>query len=275
MDKIQIQNLEIYAHHGVFSEETFLGQKFLISMILFLDTRKAGKTDDLSKSVSYADICKFVETLFVKENYKLIETCAEKVAESILLAFPLIRKIDICIKKPWAPIGSHLDYVAVEIQRQWHKAYLGLGSNLGNKKKNLETAIQLLSSDTTKVKKISQFYETKPVGYTQQDDFLNCVLEIETLLPPSELMDYVLEIEKELKRERTIHWGPRTLDIDILLYDNLISEEEHVLLPHPRMTERLFVLVPLAEIAPFAIHPLTHQPILFLKEKLEKENPDF
>lgn len=271
MDKIIIQDLELYGYHGVFPEENFLGQKFLISMELFLDFQQAGKQDDLNLSVSYAEICKFVETEFLNTRFKLIEACAESIAQKILLQYSLIQKIKLEIKKPWAPIGSHLSHVSVKIERGWHKAYLGLGSNMGNKEENLNQAIALLKTETTLVTKASSFIETKPVGYIDQDDFLNCAIEIKTLLSPLELVHFALEAEKKLKRERLIHWGPRTIDIDILLYDTIITENETILIPHPRMTERLFVLVPLSEIAPYAIHPLENKRILALKENLMQQ----
>lgn len=131
------------------------------------------------------------------------------------------------------------------------KAYLSLGSNLGNKKENIDQALHLLSiKDQIKIKKISSYYETEPVGYKDQDWFLNIVTEIETALEPYSLLKYCNLIEQKLKRKRTIKWGPRTIDIDILLYENFSSNDEVLIIPHGRMTERAFVMVPLYEIAP-------------------------
>jgi len=116
--------------------------------------------------------------------------------------------------------------------------------------------------------KTSEFYETKPIGYTDQDNFINCVFEIKTLLSPLELVRYLLSIEKELKRERVIKWGPRTLDLDVLLYDDLITCDEEIIIPHPRMQERLFVLKPLSEIAPYIVHPILNKRVMELEKEL-------
>jgi len=130
------------------------------------------------------------------------------------------------------------------------KAYLGLGSNMGDTQKNIDTAITLLKhTEGIEVIRQSSYYETEPVGYTDQEWFLNIVLEIKTDLAPKDLLKVCQGIENELKRKRIIRWGPRTIDVDILLYENYTSDEEYLTIPHPRMTERAFVMVPLYEIA--------------------------
>lgn len=117
MDKIRIQDLEIYAKHGVFPEENVLGQKFLVSMALHMDTRAAGETDALEDSVDYGAVCHLVNRVMQENTFKLIERAAEVVAESVLAQFPLVQRIQVEIKKPWAPIGLPLNYVSVEIDR--------------------------------------------------------------------------------------------------------------------------------------------------------------
>lgn len=131
------------------------------------------------------------------------------------------------------------------------KAYLGLGGNIGNRKSNIDEAICLLENhNEVTITKYSSYYETEPIGYEQQDWFLNVVVEIETILMPYELLALCNAVEKQLKRIRLIRWGPRTIDIDILLYEGFESKEEKLIIPHPRMTERAFVIIPLMEIAP-------------------------
>ncbi|MEQ2129783.1 2-amino-4-hydroxy-6-hydroxymethyldihydropteridine diphosphokinase [Caldanaerobacter subterraneus] len=131
------------------------------------------------------------------------------------------------------------------------EVYLSLGSNLGDREKYLKEAVKRLKSNKNIVlKKLSPIYETKPVGYLEQDNFLNAAILIETDLTPYELLDVTTSIEAELKRERTIKWGPRTIDIDILLYDGLILNDEKLTIPHPHMWERAFVLIPLRDINP-------------------------
>ncbi len=127
--------------------------------------------------------------------------------------------------------------------------YLGLGSNLGDRKKNLDLAVEKISqlSDTIIIKR-SNIYETDPVGYLEQDKFLNAVVKIETSLKPVELLQSLQNIEYELKRTREIHWGPRTIDIDILLYDQISMDLPELKIPHPRMFEREFVMIPLRDV---------------------------
>lgn len=270
MDKMYIKDLEVYAYHGVNIEEKNMGQRFLISIDLWLNLREAGKSDDLSKTVNYAELCHNVEKEFTKTKYDLIETCIEQLAQYILLNYEPVEKVKILLKKPWAPIGKPLDYAAVEIERSWHNAFIGLGSNIGNKKQNLEEAIEFMNIETTRVIKLSNFYTTKPVGYTEQDDFLNCAVEIKTLLTPKELIEFLLNIEKELRRERIVRWGPRTIDLDVLLYDDIITSLEEIIIPHPRMHERLFVLKPLSDIAPYMMHPILNKRIIELEEEAIK-----
>lgn len=266
MDKIYIKDLEVYGHHGVFQEEKTLGQRFLISLELSLNLREAGTTDDLTKTVHYGELCHKVEEEFNKESYNLIEKATEKLAEFILLEYDLVQNVKVKIKKPWAPIGKPLQYVAVEVDRSRHTAYIGVGGNMGDKEKNVRAALELINnSHHTKITKTSKFYETKPVGYLQQEDFLNCAIEIKTLLNPLELVTFLLSIEKELKRERVIRWGPRTVDLDVLLYDDIISSSEEIIIPHPRMQERMFVLESLCDIAPYVMHPILNKPIIQIK----------
>ncbi|MCE5286888.1 MAG: 2-amino-4-hydroxy-6-hydroxymethyldihydropteridine diphosphokinase [Pelosinus sp.] len=265
MDKIYISDLEIYAYHGVFSEEKMLGQKFFISLELTVDLRSAGKTDALDKTVNYAELCDVVEKVFTSKKHDLIEKCAEELAEAILMKQPLVNEVKITIKKPWAPIGKHVNYVAVEITRCWHTAYISLGSNMGDKEQNIREALKLLTSAAIKVTKVSALYTTKPVGYTEQDDFLNGCAEIKTLFTPNELLAFMLEIEHKLKRERIIKWGPRTIDLDIVLFEKAVIAEEDLMIPHPRMHERMFVLEPLCEIAPYQLHPVLGKSIYELK----------
>lgn len=142
------------------------------------------------------------------------------------------------------------------------KAFLGLGSNIGEREAQLDEAIKILNNfEGIKVTQVSDIYETEPVGYTEQPNFLNLCVEIETTLAPRELLSCCLETEQQLHRVRVVRWGPRTLDVDILLYGNQIIEEENLTVPHPRMNERSFVLIPLNDIASNEIEPRSNQTI--------------
>ena len=272
MDKIIIENLEIIAEHGVFKEEKFLGQKFIISVEMITDTREAGKTGNLNASTHYGFVADDIEKVFTSRSFDLIETCAEKIAEMILTKYPLISQVKITVKKPWAPIRKHFDFVAVEITRKWHTAYLSLGTNMGDKKRNLLEAIEKIENlENTKVTAQSTIVETEPFGYTDQDMFLNACLEVKTLFTPQELLEKLLDIELQMGRKRIIKWGPRIIDLDILFFDDEIIQDKNLAVPHPWICERMFVLEPLCEIAPNLVHPLERKTVGTLKRLLEKE----
>ena len=154
-------------------------------------------------------------------------------------------------------------------------AYLGLGTNLGDRPANLERARVLLDSTPgINVDRVSSIYETEPWGFTDQPRFLNCAAEITTSQSPSLLLDSVKAIERELGRTPTFRYGPRPIDIDILLYgDRLIHwEAPDLQIPHLRMAERAFVLVPLAQIAGHVLHPLSRVPISELVKRLGEDS---
>ena len=135
------------------------------------------------------------------------------------------------------------------------RVFLGLGSNLGDRAYYLKGAISALASSTIKIVAMSGIYETEPWGVMDQPLYWNQVIEVDTTLEPLELLHVCQEIELQLGRERKVHWGSRTIDIDLLLYDNRVSESEELRLPHPYLEERAFVIAPLREIAPKLVLP--------------------
>ncbi len=141
-------------------------------------------------------------------------------------------------------------------------AYIGLGSNLGDRLDNLKQAVILLLEDkSNKLYSCSGVYETDPVGGPEQDRFLNSCILVKTSLSPTVLLNKMLAVETELKRIRKERWGPRTIDLDLLVYDNITMNTPFLQLPHPRLTERDFVLVPLADIAPDLVIPNTGEKV--------------
>ena len=145
--------------------------------------------------------------------------------------------------------------------------YLSLGSNIGDREAHLREAIAQLGA-VGRVTAISSIYETEPVEFTRQSNFLNCAVALETNLPPSDLMSRLLDIERTLGRERIQRKGPRTIDIDVLLCGDLVLESANLTIPHPAMAQRRFVLEPLAEIAPEVVHPVAKKTIRQLLEEL-------
>lgn len=139
-------------------------------------------------------------------------------------------------------------------------AYIGIGSNIGDKKANCRAAIEFLG-ECGSVTRVSSLYYTEPVGYREQEDFINAAAAVETNLSPEQLLRSCHSIEDRLGRKRTIRWGPRTVDLDILLYGDLVMSDPELVIPHPLMAQRKFVLVPLAEIAADVTHPVLRKKI--------------
>lgn len=147
-------------------------------------------------------------------------------------------------------------------------AYVALGSNLGDRRANLRTAIEKLRGHKIDVADVSTFFTTKPYGVTDQPDFLNAVCRVETDLAPLELLHVLLAVEQEMGRVRKRHWGERNIDLDLLLYDDVCMNTPELTLPHPDMQNRDFVLLPLAELDYELVHPTLHKTIGQLQEEL-------
>lgn len=151
--------------------------------------------------------------------------------------------------------------------------YVGLGSNLNDKIKNLNEAIDLIAENSRiNVLGRSSIYQTEPVGIKEQPYFLNMVLEIETALSPFELLDFLQGVERTMARKKEIRWGPRNIDLDLLLYEDEVINSEKLILPHPRMHLRKFVLMPLAEVARDKIHPVYKKTITNLLQNLKEDS---
>lgn len=150
------------------------------------------------------------------------------------------------------------------------KVFIALGTNLGERLANLRDAINALAPDV-RVLRESNIYETPAWGYTDQPAFLNMVVEAETSLHPRALLDYLKKREAELGRVKNFKYGPRHIDLDILFYDDLVFEDERLQIPHPRLYERAFVLVPLADLAPDLVHPVLGKDVKSLLSMLDRD----
>jgi dihydroneopterin aldolase len=209
-DAIFVNGLALHAYHGVMQHEAKVGQTFKLDLLLDIDLAEASRTDKLKNTVSYDTVVKIASEAFCSRRYKLVEAAAGAVASAVLDGFPQVRRIRVTVHKPHAPIAATFDDVGVVIERSRIKQD-------GN-----------------------------------QPPFINAVIEVATDLEPHVLLSRTQDSERALGRDRAKqrHWGPRTIDLDMLLYDDRIINDERLTLPHPRMLERAFVLVPLAEIAP-------------------------
>ncbi len=272
MDFVEIKDLIVFAHHGVFQQEKELGQKFVVSVRLYLDMESAVRNDDVHKSVHYGEAALEITKFLQAENYNLIETAAGRLAEFLLMSYPTVKKVQIRLAKPWAPVGLPLNEVAINLSRGWKPALVALGSNMGDRAAHIESALTAMDENQAiRLLASSELTETAPYGVTDQDDFLNGAIYIETILSPHALLAFLQQLENESGRERTRHWGPRTLDLDLIYYSDHILHSDKLTLPHPEMQKRDFVLEPICEITPNYIDPRYGIPVSELLVKLKEK----
>ena len=259
MDLIKIRGLKVDACHGVLDSERVNKQPFIFDADLELDFFGAAKDDDLNKTVNYAEVCASIVDTASKNSFLLIEKLAYECAFGILDGYP-VQGVKLTVWKPDAPIEQKFDSVGVTVCCRRERALLSLGSSIGDKKGYLDFAIERLNSTRgVKVKKVSAYIQTAPYGGVAQNSFLNCAAEIQTYLSPRALLEAIHAIESEAKRERTVRWGDRTLDIDIVFYGDKIICGDDLVIPHKDYKNRPFVLGPLKEIAPDFVCPLTRK----------------
>lgn len=269
-DEIRIERLEVFAHHGVYPEETKNGQYFYVNAVLHTDVHQAGSEDALERTVNYGTVCRFITDWMQENTCLLLEAVAQRLSQALLLEYRTLAALELEICKPHAPIRLPFGNVSVKVRRSWHRAYIAVGSNMGDRKTYILSGIQALKVHPLIVlKKVSEMIVTRPYGGVEQEDFLNGALEIETLLEPEELLAALHEIENAAGRKRTVRWGPRTLDLDILFYDRICYESEKLTIPHVDLENRAFVLKPMAEIAPYFRHPVSGKTIAVLLRELE------
>lgn len=255
-DRIELTGIRAVGTIGVLPEEQQRPQPFEIDVVIELDARRAGRTDDLEHSVDYGVAVELATKVIEGERALLLERVAARIAEDIL-ALARVDAVEVVVKKLRPPLPQDVVSTAVRVrrrrpdlvhfERKLTTAYVALGSNLGDRHEHLRFAVLNLPG----VRATSGVYETDPVGGPDdQGPYLNMVAEIETRMNPFELLDCCRRIEAGAGRERKVRWGPRTLDVDVLLYGDVAISSEELTIPHPRMWERRFVLAPLNEIAP-------------------------
>lgn len=273
MDKIRVEGIEFYAYHGVLKSEKELGQIFSVDCEFTIDAVCC--SDDLNNTVNYADVTCEIVSFCKNTEYDLIETLTNELAKDVLLKFPLIKEITLTLHKPHAPIPAHFSDVSLTVTRAWHDCYLGIGSNLGQREKNLDLVWnEICKNPYMQPVCRSEYIETKPYGVVDQPDFLNGAIKIRTILTPRELLRFCGDTETICGRVRTRHWGERTLDVDILMYDDLVIYTDELKLPHPEMHMRDFVLQPLAQIEPYLIHPIKKMNVMELLKSIKKQGEE-
>lgn len=274
-DFIKIQNLKIFAYHGVLEEEKKTGQEFFVNLKLYMPLRKPGLSDALEDAVNYDEVCTLVTEVFTKEVYDLIEKTAEKTVEALLNQFPALEAVEMELRKPSAPITCAPEDVSVNIYREWHKVYVAIGSNHEKALWYLDEAcMRIKESPYIRDFKQSSVLQTKPYGPVEQPDFQNGCVSFETYMEPEELLAFLNKIEAELKRERVVRWGPRTIDLDILFFDDMIYNSETLTIPHIDMQNRMFVMEPLFELCPYFRHPILGKSVEQMRAELKKKEDE-
>ena len=255
-DQIHITALRAVTIVGALPHERQIPQPLQIDLILDIDLSDAGVSDDLGDTVHYGEVADRVVAAVQENRDVLLERLAARVV-GVVLDFERVQRVDVLLTKLRPPIAVDAATTAVRLSRtrsveaaavrRSHSAWIALGSNLGDRNGFLRAAVLGLGN----VMAMSQVYETDPIGGPEdQGAYLNMVVEIATTLDPFGLLRQCQRIEAESMRERVVRWGPRTLDIDIVMYDDIVVHSDDLTVPHPRYAERRFVLTPLAEIAP-------------------------
>lgn len=256
MTIIRMKKIRFFGKHGVSISEKKRGGTFEIDLEFHSDVDKSHLTDDLNHTIDYSKIYKKVYDSFYSSDYNLIETLGNKICDDLISSFP-IKEIKLIIRKINPPVNGLIDSVEIEINK-WNKikilknnVYLSLGSNIGNSINILNSAIDHLNlNKNCKVNKISSFYDSEPIGFINQKNFVNCVIKIATNLSPIKLLDLLKIIELNHGRKKNKKKNmPRILDIDIIFFNNLIMNSKNLIIPHPEYFKRRFVLEPLLEIS--------------------------
>lgn len=267
--------MKVFAYHGVLEEEKKNGQDFYLNAKVYVDMRKAGLTDQLEDTINYDSVCIFLAEVFAEKVFDTIEAAAEYTLQEVIVNFPTIQAMELEVRKPHAPLTYVPEDISVTIYREWHTVYLSFGSNVGNPTGHINEAIAILKNPyAIRNVKRSNLYVTKPYGPVEQNDFVNGCLEMETYMDPEELVEYIHEIEDYFERDRSIHWGPRPIDMDIVFWDDEVYNSKALTIPHVDMENRMFVLEPLSELCPGKRHPVWGKTVAQLKKELSERGGD-
>lgn len=256
MDRVLIDDLRVLTVIGALPHEREIAQPLRIDLSIGLDLRNAGRSDELNDTVHYGLVCERVAEMCRDSKDILLERLAAKIAD-VVLEFDLVEVVDVTLTKLRPPIAEEVQSTSVVITRsrseaaapplEDHEVIVALGSNLGDREGYLRFAVAELGN----VVAMSQVYETEPIGGPDgQGAYLNMVVKVQTSLDPYAFIRRCQRIEANALRQRIVHWGPRTLDVDMLFYDDVHINSERLTVPHPRINERRFVLTPLSEVAP-------------------------
>ena len=255
-DRIDINGLTVTTVVGALPHEREIAQPLRIDLSLHVDLRDAGRSDELGDTVHYGLVTEQVADVVRDNKDVLLERLADRIAE-VVVGFDRVEAVDVTVTKLRPPIGEHIETTAVRVTRtpadldvrprSSHRAIVALGSNLGDREGYLRLALAELGG----IVATSQVFETDPVGGPSgQGAYLNMVAAVDTPLDPFAFLRRCQHVESAALRQRVVHWGPRTLDVDVLFYDDVTMSSPELTIPHPLFDQRRFVLAPLAEVAP-------------------------
>jgi len=256
VDRIEIRDLRVTGVHGVLPEERDRAQPFAVDLDVWFDAAPAGASDALGDTVDYGDVTLQVAGVVAGRSFQLLEALAAEVARVVLAADRRTVAVAVTVRKLRPPIPADVGSVGVRVvRRRPVRAFLGLGSNLGDRRGLLAEAVATLRA-AGDLAAVSPVYETEPVGGPDdQGPYLNLVVELATTDPPRRLLERCRQLERAARRVRTVRFGPRTLDADVLLVGDAVVDRPDLQVPHPRMWERRFVVAPLADLAPDLVDP--------------------
>ncbi|WP_051278298.1 2-amino-4-hydroxy-6-hydroxymethyldihydropteridine diphosphokinase [Actinotignum schaalii] len=261
LDTVSITGVEVSARHGVYAEEREADHPFIFDVAALVDTSTAGHADDLAATISYADLAEDARAVGESAPVSLLETLGERVAGRVLARGALA--VEVTVHKPEAPVPGRFTDARVTVRRladiaragTTREMVIGMGANLGEREETLRAALTQIAALPVHIDAVSSFHSTAPVlapGQESQPDYLNAVLRLSTELAPLEVLAALRAIEARAGRQRRIHWGARTLDLDIEWVEGVRSTHPLLTLPHPRAHTRAFVMEPWQEIDPEA-----------------------
>ncbi len=270
MNEIKIDRIKFRANHGVFAFEKEQGQEFYLSINIKTNFEETLFNDDLKNTIHYGLISEDA-VLFLQQNtFDLIETAIYRLSNFLFSKYNEIEELELEIFKPNAPVDLEFKDISVKVRHKRNSVFIALGSSIGKKDDYFDKAIKMLK-ETIGVYKIkeSNRYKSLPLGDTAKEEFLNSVIEIETILSPFKLLEVLNEIEDSLDRKRDIKWGDRTIDLDILFYNDEIICKDNLIIPHPEVRNRDFVLKPMMDLNKNFISPLDKKRIIDLYNELK------
>lgn len=250
-DRIEVRGIRGFGHHGVLGHEQQFGQEFSVDVAIDADFDAAAATDDLAHTVDYGQVATVVHARITGEPFELIETLADRIAADVAI-LPGVQAVAVSVHKPHAPMPVGVsDVIVTRYRRAQSRVVLGLGSNLGDRLSELQTAVDALVVSGVRIDAVSPVMRTTPVGGPPgQDEFYNAVAVGTTDLKPFELLRVCQQIENDAQRDRSVRWGPRPIDVDILDFAGRRIDEPDLVLPHPRASLRAFVAVPWSLVGP-------------------------